>query len=594
MTCLDCAKHIEQALRNVPGVAAADVDYRAGRGAVELAEEVETVPDRALIAAVERAGYRAQVDHISGDAGANPSTPNAAIAGSIVTAAPSRTGTSGTPSFDTDSADFDLLIIGTGGAGVAAAIEGAGRGAKVGIIEAGTLGGTCVNVGCIPSKNLIEAAAHYHTARTEFPGIAACDPALAWREVIAQKDALVKELRDAKYADVLASYPGIAVLKGRARLIDGHANAATNGDKGRTGALRVQVGEDKNARQLTARKIVVATGTSPSAPPIPGLAEAKPLNSTTAMELHDLPKSMIVLGGSAVGLELGQTFARFGVKVTVVELLPRLLPNEDEAISEALERYLSDEGLEIHTGMTSTRVEQVDGGVVVHVKQGSLEGQFRAERILVAAGRRANTTDMGLTEAGVTLDEKGFVKVDTTLRTSHPDIYAAGDVTGGPGYVYVAAAGGRVAAENALKALSQTGTPSEDPRELDLSAVPNVTFTTPQVASVGLTEARAREAGYSVEIATLPMEHVPRALVSRDTRGLVKIVAEAGTQKLLGLHAVAPYAGEFMGEATLAIRFGLTVRDLTGTLHPYLTWIEALKLAGQAASMDVSRLSCCA
>lgn len=470
---------------------------------------------------------------------------------------------------------FDLLVIGTGGAGVAAAIQAAGMGASVGIAEGGTLGGTCVNVGCIPSKNLIEAAAHYHAARQGFPGIAPCDPALDWRAVIRQKNDLVGELRQAKYADVLASYPGVALLTGHATLL---------------GDGRVRVGDVEHS----ARKIVLATGTAPALPPVPGLAEASPLDSTTAMELETLPLSMIVLGGSAVGLELGQTFARFGTRVIVVELMPRLLPSEDEAISDALRQHLTGEGIEIHTGVTATKVERDGDEVVVHVTHGSLAGELRAERLLVAAGRRPNTRDMGLEDAGVALTEKGFVRVDSTMRTSNPDVYAAGDVTGGPGYVYVAAAGGRVAAENALRSLSSPGTPGDEPRELDLSAVPNVTFTAPQAGSVGLTEARAREAGLHVEVSVLAMEHVPRALVSRDTRGLVKLVAESGSGRLLGVHAVAPNAGEFMGEATLAVRFGLTVRDLAETLHPYLTWGESVKLAAQGFTNDVTKLSCCA
>ncbi|MGI9077152.1 MAG: dihydrolipoyl dehydrogenase family protein, partial [Gemmatimonadaceae bacterium] len=359
-------------------------------------------------------------------------------------------------------ADFDVLVVGTGGAGVAAAIQAAGMSAKVGIVESGTLGGTCVNVGCIPSKNLIEAAAHYHTARNSFPGIAPCKPDLDWRAVIGQKDELVAELRQAKYADVLASYPGVALLTGRATLLGGG---------------RVRVGDAEHR----ARKVVIATGASPAIPPIPGLAQAQPLDSTTVMELEELPKSMIVLGGSAVGLELGQTFARFGTKVIVVELTPRLLPNEDETISEALREHLAEDGIDVHTGVTTTRVERDGSEVVVHVRQGALTGQLRAEQLLVATGRRPNTRDMGLEDAGVALTKKGFVRVDATMRTTNPNVYAAGDVTGGPGYVYVAAAGGRVAAENALKSLSPTGTPSDEPRELDLSAVPNVTFTSPQV-----------------------------------------------------------------------------------------------------------------
>ncbi len=473
------------------------------------------------------------------------------------------------------SADFDLLIIGTGGAGVAAAIQAAGMGAKVAIVEAGTLGGTCVNVGCIPSKNLIEAAARYHDAGRGFPGIAPCRPALDWKAVLAQKDALVAELRQAKYADVLASYPGVALLNGRAQLL---------------GDGRVRVGSSEHR----ARKIIVATGASPSAPPIDGLNQVDALDSTTAMELVALPATMIVLGGGAVGLELGQTFARLGVRVTIVEMAPRLLPNEDEEVSESLRHLLVAEGIEIHTWVRPTRVERTADGIALHVVGGTLSGELRAERLLVATGRRPNTEALGLNRAGVGITPNGYVAVDATMRTSNPDIYAAGDVTGGPGYVYVAAAGGRVAAENAVKSLSPGGVVRDDPTELDLSAVPNVTFTAPQVASVGLTEAKARAEGFSVQVSTLDIAQLPRALVSYNTGGMIKIVAEAASGRILGVHAIAAYAGELMGEATLAIRFRLTARDLAGTLHPYLTWSESLKLAAQGFSMDISKLSCCA
>lgn len=462
--------------------------------------------------------------------------------------------------------DFDLLVLGTGGAGVAAAIQGAELGANVAIAEAGTLGGTCVNVGCIPSKNLIEAAAHYDRARSGFPGISACEPQLDWAAVIAHKDELIAELRQAKYADVLASYTEITLLQGRARLLGGG---------------RVRVGD----AEYRAQKVIVATGTSPSLPPIDGLDAVGALDSTTVMELRELPRSLLVLGGSAVGLELGQVFARFGTKVIVLEVMPRLLTNEDEAISAALRENLEAANIEIHTGVSTRAVARDGDEIVLRVHQGSMSGEFRGEKLLVAAGRAPNTDDLGLADAGVALTSRGFVQVDATLRTSAPDVYAAGDVTGGPGYVYVAAASGRAAAENAL---------SNEQRDIDLSTVPNVTFTSPQVASVGLTEAAARAAGHNVQVSSLPMEHVPRALVSHDRRGLVKIVAEAGTGRILGVHAVAPHAGEMISEATLAVRLGLTVRDLTGTLHPYLTWAESLKLAAQGFARDVTKLSCCA
>ena len=593
MTCLDCSRRVSMALERVDGVRSAAVDYHTGRATVEIEHEV---PSEILIAAVERVGYRAALsDGTTPERAPDPSARANDVSNGRETgsedgtpplrdeergrrAAPERSDRESRASTGAD--DFDILVVGTGGAGMAAALQAAGMGAKVGIVERGTLGGTCVNVGCIPSKALIEAAAQYHGAMRGFPGIGPCEPRFDWKAVVRKKDELVRELRQAKYADVLASYPGVAVLEGDARVL-GRAQG---------GGLRVRVGDAEHH----ARKIVLAVGTSPAAPPISGLADAKPLDSTTAMGLESLPTSMIVLGGSAVGLELAQMFARFGVKVAVIEIMPRLLPGEDEAVSQALERYLAAEGLEIHTGVTTTHVERDGSQVVVHVRQGEIEGTLRAERLLVAAGRRPNTRDLGLEEVGVRVTERGFVEVDAAMRTSNASVYAAGDVTGGPGYVYVAAAGGRVAAENAVKSLSPRGASNDGPQEFDRSVVPNVTFTSPQVGSVGLTEATARARGYDIQVAILAMEQVPRALVSHDTRGFVKVIAESASGRLLGVHAVATNAGELMGEAALAIRFRLTAHDLTSTLHPYLTWGESLKLGAQALLMDVSKLSCCA
>lgn len=610
MTCLDCSRHVTMALQRVEGVEGAHVDYRAGRSRVELSPGATPSPGLtdALVAAVERAGYRAEP---VGSAESGAST------GVVADVAPDA-GHSDTPSFASEAptrrlpvhpaaeerssdveaprADFDLLIIGTGGAGVAAAIQAAGMGAKVAIVEGNALGGTCVNVGCIPSKVLVEAAAHIHAVRRGFPGVAPCEPTVEWREVVRQKDALVSQLRETKYADVLASHPGIARLEGRARLLKSFASADGAGH-----GVRVRVGDGVAAREHLARKVIVATGSAPALPPIPGIDMVDALDSTSAMALEALPESLIVLGGGPVGVELGQTFARFGVKVAIVQRGPHLLAAEDPEIAEALQEAFAAEGVEVHTGTEAVRAERAgEGGgtqVIVHVRQGRLEGQLRAERVFVATGRRPNTRDIGLEDVGVTLSPTGFVQVDTTLRTANSDIYAAGDVTGGPGYVYVAAAGGRVAAENALKALRATGSSnaaSDYPREFDLSVVPNVTFTAPPVASVGLTETAARAAGYHVDVSALDMADVPRALVSYDQRGLVKLVTEAGSGRILGVHAAAPNAGEFMGEATLAIRFGLTAKDLSGTLHAYLTWGESMKLLAQGGSAGVQKLSCCA
>lgn len=549
MTCARCAQCVEEALGSVPGAEGARASYPAGTGVVQVVG-----PDvaRAVVAAVERAGYRAWVANGSDEmvavearAGAEDARPN-----------PDNDG----------AAAFDLLVIGTGGAGMAAAIRGAELGARVAIAERDAIGGTCVNVGCIPSKNLIAAAERNHVAREGFPGIAPSEPHLDWARVLGQKAELVDELRQTKYLDVLEAYPEITLLRGHARF---------------PGAGRVAV----DGVEYRARKVVIATGASPWAPPVPGLDAVDALDSTTAMEIETLPQSMIVLGTGYVGLELGQMFARFGTRVTLLQRSERIAKAEDPEVSEALRSYLEAEGLDIRTGVQVLAVERDDGGSVLRARQAGRPIELRAARLLVATGRRANTAGMGLDAAGVELDDQGFVRVDRTLRTTNPDVYAAGDVTAGLAFVYVAAAAGRRAAENAL-----TG----EGRGLDLRAVPRVTFTDPRVAAVGLTEAEARAAGHDIETTRLQLKHVPRAAASRDARGLVKIVAEAESGRILGVHVLGPGAGELMGEATLAVRFGLTAQDLAETIHPYLTWTEGLKLTAQTFTKDVAKLSCCA
>ena len=564
MTCLECAKNLERALRSVAGVEKAEVSYPTKHGTVLGSEEIRA---ERLLAAVERTGYRAEI--MSGDGAAARSGGTATVdaprvpAGNAITADRTRG--------DGDDFDYDLLIVGTGGAGTAAAIRGSELGAGVAIVEgADMVGGTCVNIGCIPSKNLIEAAHHVHVARTGFPGIQPCDPQVTWTEVLRQKRQIVETLRQEKYLDVLASYEGVTLLRGTATLL---------------GEGRVQVGE----QAIKARKIIVATGTRPAVPPIPGLEGTGALDSTTAMELEELPKSLLVLGGGAIGLELGQSFARFGVKVIVVEAMERILPNEDPDLSEALASALKAEGLEIHAGVRVTRVARENGAYTVQVEDGSLVGEIRAEQLLVATGRKPNTAGLGLAEAGVETDAKDFILVDEFMRTSSPNIFAAGDVTGGPGYVYVAAYGGGIAAQAALAKVS-----GEEAIPADLSATPRVTFTDPQVAAVGLTEAEARTAGMKPKVTSLPVEYLPRAFVSYRRRGVIKLIADSESDRLLGAHIVAPNAGDIIGEVTLVVRFGLRVQEVVSTMHPYLTWAEGIKLAGQTFTKDVAKLSCCA
>lgn len=462
---------------------------------------------------------------------------------------------------------FDLVIVGGGSAGFAAAIKGAELGASVAMAEGGTLGGTCVNVGCVPSKTLIRAAeAQRRRSHHGFGGIPTSDGRPDWQVVRAEKDGLVGELRQEKYWKVLRAYPSITLFEERATLAPGQVRLA-------------------GGRILTAGKILIATGASPWAPPISGLAEAGYLDNTSAMALSDLPESLIVLGASAVGLELAQMFARLGVQVTVLEVLPRVVPAEDTDIGDALGSYLREEGLAVHVGIEVDQVRRDHDGYRVSFHAESASHTACAEQLLVATGRRANTTGFGLDALGVTLGRQGEILVNESLQTMNPDVYAAGDVIGGPMFVYVAAYAGALAAENAL-----TG----NVRRYDISGLPKVTFTDPMVASVGLTEAAARAQGIPPLVSKLLMAHVPRALAARDTRGFVKLVADAATQQIIGAQILSAEAGEMIMEPVLAIRHGLRIENLASTFHPYLTLSEGIKLAAQTFTKDVSKLSCCA
>jgi mercuric reductase len=340
-----------------------------------------------------------------------------------------------------------------------------------------------------------------------------------------------------------------------------------------------------NSNVYTPGSVIVATGASAWVPPIPGLEKARYLTSTTALELTERPASMIVVGANAVGLELAQVYARFGTQITVLEVLPAITPFEESEISEALAGYLRDEGLVIETGVNITRVDKDAHGYHLTAEREGEKLIFEADALLMATGRRANTSGMGLEDAGVNLGQRGEIVVDDHLRTSNPYIYAAGDVTGRDMFVYVAAYGGTLAAENAT---SGTG------RVYDTRVLPRVTFTDPAAASVGMTERQAEDQGYAVNTSVLPLEYVPRALANRDTRGLIKLVADAMTNRLLGAHILAPDAGEVVQVAVIAIKAGMTVQDLTETFFPYLTMVEGIKLAAQTFEKDVAMLSCCA
>jgi mercuric reductase len=461
---------------------------------------------------------------------------------------------------------FDLAVLGAGSAGFSAAITAADLGARVALIGYGTIGGTCVNVGCVPSKTLIRAMESVHGAQTaaRFGGITGDARITEWQAVVAGKDELVSSLRRRKYLDLLPEYPGIAYRQGSGRLVTDGVEVA--------GTL------------IRTDRVIIATGASPSIPAIPGIETVECLTSTTALELTVLAATLLVLGGGYIGCELAQMFQRAGVSVTLVTR-SRLMPGAEPEISDALTGFLRDAGIVVVTGLAYRRVRKEEDGIVLTAVKGGKTFDLRADRLLAATGRTPNSAGMGLAAAGVTTRSGGSVIVDGHLRSSQPGVYAAGDVTGRDPFVYMAAYGGRIAALNAL---------GSDPRRYDHATMQWVVFTDPQVAGVGLTEAAARDAGHRVKTSILPLDQLLRALAARDTRGLIKLVADADTDRLLGAQILAPEGADAIQTAVLAIKHGMTTMALGETIFPYLTTVEGLKLAAQGFGRDVSKLSCCA
>ncbi|MDN8593158.1 mercury(II) reductase [Paenibacillus sp. 11B] len=535
MTCTGCEEHVATALESI-GAANIEASFRRNEATFEL-------PDDVAIETAQKAINEAKYQ--SGDVEVIESH-DAPVLG--------------------DEGDYDFLIIGSGGAAFSAAIQAVEHGAKVAIIEQGTVGGTCVNVGCVPSKTLLRAGEINHLANNNpFLGLTTSAGTVDLAELVKQKNELVTEMREQKYEHLIGEY-GFELIRGEAKFVD---------------EKTIEVG----GRKLTAKRFLIATGASPSIPDIPGLKDANYLTSTSLLNLKELPKRLAVIGSGYIALELGQLFHNLGSEVTLLQRSPRLLKEYDPEISESVTKAVTEQGINLITRVTYERVETNGDLKQIHIAVNGEKKVIEAEQLLIATGRKPNTEALNLRAANVIIGTKCEIVVDDFLKTSNPRIYAAGDVTMGPQFVYVAAYEGRIAADNAVGGLE---------KKVNLETVPGVTFTSPAVATVGLTEEQARAKGYDVKTSVLPLDSVPRALVNRETTGVFKLVADSKSLKVLGVHIVAENAGDVIYAATLAVKFGLTVEDLRDSLAPYLTMAEGLKLAAITFNKDVSKLSCCA
>lgn len=465
------------------------------------------------------------------------------------------------------SKKLHVVIVGSGSAASAAAIKAVESNATVTLIEAAdVIGGTCVNIGCVPSKIMIRGAnIAYIQANHSFRGLARNTPDINRKAMVEQQQAWVEKLRSTKYESILQNNPDITLIRGIARFKDANTLTITT--------------SNGSQNDIKADRILLAVGASPAIPKIPGLVDTPFWTSTEALVAEEIPEHLIVIGGSVVALELAQAFRHLGAEVTIVAR-NTLLSKEDPQIGEALLKIFLEEGINVLLNTSTESISYNQKCFTLLTNHGVL----KANQLLVATGRIANTHSLDLNKAAVHTNEHGSIVIDNHMRTNVENIYAAGDCTNQPQFVYVAAAAGT------RSAINMTG----GDKTIDLSVLPAVVFTEPQVATAGLTEQQAKEQNIATESRTLDLENVPRALANMDTRGFIKLVAEKDTMRILGCQVLAKEAGEIIQSAAMAIRNGMTVEELADQLFPYLTMVEGLKLAAQTFNKDVKQLSCCA
>ncbi|GAB4588195.1 dihydrolipoyl dehydrogenase [Nocardia sp. IFM 10818] len=458
--------------------------------------------------------------------------------------------------------DFELLVIGGGPGGYVAAIRAAQRGLSVGLVEKERPGGVCLNWGCIPTKAMLRSAEVFHTvtAAADF-GVHADNVRFDFAAVRQRKDGIVKGLTDGVAGLLKAN--GVTVIEGHARF---------------TGPTTVQVYEagpspvfaggpryaaaptENRVREISARDVIVATGSTPARLPIPGADLPGVINSDGAFGLTEVPRRLVVVGGSAVGAEWASLFATFGTEVTVVELQDRLVPLEDKEIGVALGRSFGKRGITVLTGSTVEAIAESTSGLSVTVG-GKQARQLDADVVLIGVGRRPNTADLGLDIAGIDTDARGFIPVDEQLRTSVEHVYAIGDVTGKALLAHVASHQGLTAADVI----------AGHPAHIDYNVIPAATFTHPEIASVGLTEDAARAAGHEVITAKFPFAALGRSQTFGDTEGFMKIVAGARHREVLGVHIIGPSASDLITEGALAMALEATLDELADTIHAHPT-----------------------
>ncbi|MCJ8166031.1 mercury(II) reductase [Pontibacter sp. E15-1] len=531
MTCDHCAASIEKEFENRAGIYSKEVSYKNGKGTFTF--DPETITKDEIIQTVNQGNYKVK----------NAAGGNVEGAG---------------------KGQYDLIIIGGGSAAFSASSAAAEMGLSVLMVNAGLdIGGTCVNVGCVPSKHLIRNAEQIHKAmHSPFKGVSSATPEVDYKAIIRQKKELVAALQKKKYVDVVNQLDTVEVLEGWARFVDAHT---------------IEV----NGKQYKGMKFLLATGATTNVPAIEGLKEAGYLTNESLFDLEEQPEHLLVLGAGYIALEIAQAYNRFGTKVTILHRSERILRTQAADITDELTTHFRNESIDIRTNVRIERFERQGGKVRAFTNEGFVEGSH----ILVATGAKANTFNMGIDKVGIALLPSGHIQVNERQETNVSHIYAAGDCTATPAFVYTAAKEGKVAVLNAFKSSGDI---------VDYTALPWVVFTDPQVAGAGLDEREAAQAGIPFETSTIPLSEVPRAQAALDTRGFIKLIRNTENDRLIGGRIIAPEGGELAMQLSLAIKAGMTVAELADAFHPYLTLSEGIKLAAITFNKDVSELSCCA
>lgn len=535
MTCDHCAQTIARKLEGHSGILSKSVSYPEGKAEISFDPEKLSKEDiKSIIDSTQHYQVTGEIsDHQAG------------------------------------SNHYDLIIVGGGSAAFSAAIEAENRGLSTLMVNGGlNFGGTCVNVGCVPSKNLIRAGeAAFHATHSNFAGIKPKGVDIDFGRVIKDKKDLVAGLQKSKYMDVVQDFKNLKMIKGWAEFKD-HKTIVVDGET-----------------EFTASKFLIATGATTRIPDINGLQETDYLTNVSLFDLEKQPQSMIVLGGGYIALEIAQAYHRLGTKVTLLQRSGHVLSKLTGDIAEELTGHLKKEGLEIYTGLNFIEVAGRSGKVIVTVEQNGERMVFEAERIVVSTGIKPNTEQLGLQNIGLKLDNRGHIVVNDKMETNLANIYAAGDVANTPAYVYTAAFEGKTAVKNAFSGAES---------RVRYDSLPWVVFTDPQVAGAGMDEVQAEAQNIPYEISRLELKDVPRAIAAHDTRGFIKLIRNPETDKLIGARIVAPEGGELIQHLSIAIKYGITVQDLAESFYPYLTLGEGIKLAAITFGKDVSKLSCCA